>query len=185
MKTKTGLFGLGLFFAVGALTMSCGGDDGDGDGNSQAGTSSTSGSSGGGTAGSSSAGTSTSAGTSSSTAGTGGTSSNGGSSGGGTSNGGTGNGGTSNGGTNNNFGGDNGFPGFGGDNGFPGFGGGGFGENCPDTQPTDATPCDQPGGFQNACPYDGTICVCGGQGEDREWNCFGGQGDGGGGPGFP
>jgi hypothetical protein len=50
---------------------------------------------------------------------------------------------------------------------------------CPEA--ADGDDCDAPGGFQNACTNsDDEVCVCGG---NDEWNCFGGQGEGGGGPG--
>jgi hypothetical protein len=166
MNMKTGLFGLGLLVAAGALTISCGGGDDGGDDNSKAGTSnnaSGNGSGGTGTGGSSTAGTNSSGGTNNNagTTSTAGTSNNGGT--------------NSNGGTNNN--------GSAGDDNGPGEGGADGGEACPATAPEDGTECDRAGGFQNACPYDTTVCSCQGR-QNREWNCQPiGGGEGGAGPG--
>jgi hypothetical protein len=165
MNMKTGLFALGFLVATGAAMVSCSGDSDSGSNGSGASSS-----------GGSSAGNTSSAGTTNNTAGTNNNT-------GGTNN--------NTGGTNNNTGGTNtqeggegpGFPEGGGGFGFP-QGGAGFGiDTCPDAADGDA--CDQPGGFQNACTNEGgEVCVCQGQQQNREWNCFGGgQGEGGAGPG--
>ena len=163
MKTKTGLWALGMFTLAGAVTISCGSSDDDDDSGPTGGTSSTAGSSTGGSAtggtANPGAGTSTTAGTAT----------------GGTSNPGGGTNGTA--GTNNNQAGDGPGPGAGGDGNAPG---------CPATMPTDGSMCTQQqgGGFQG-CPYGDQTCRCQrmGGGQMRRWNCDDAMGAGGGGPG--
>lgn len=155
MNMKTGLLGLGLFVVAGAVTISCGGSDGDSD---------ETGGSSGTTAGSSTGGSN---GGSSSTAGSsnnGGSNSNGGSS---NNNGGT----NSNGGTNNNNQGGEG----------PAAGGAGSSE-CPATEPMDGAECSLMG-FQPPCVYGDVACTCRGR-NNRTWNCDTVNGAGGAGPDF-
>jgi hypothetical protein len=167
MNIKTGLFGLGLLVAAGAVTVSCGGSDGDtddsGGSSSTAGTSATAGSSNGGNG----------SGTAGSTNGTAGTTNNNGGNGNSTAGTTNNNGGNTNGGSTNNGGRDN----SGGDTGFPTV------DAC-DAAVMDGGDCmqgDDPG--ENAA---GEVCACrraGGQ--DRQWQCqdlsggFGGEGPGG------
>jgi hypothetical protein len=167
MNIKTGLFGLGLLTAAGALTISCGGSDGDSD--NTGGSSATAGSSNGGataTAGSTN-------GTAGSTNGTAGSTNNGGNTNGtaGTTNN---NGGTTSGGRDNN----------GGDG--PIFGGGeGNVPGCPATQPAEDSECERNGQNRFGCPYGNVVCQCNGQQDNRTWECEEPQGFGGAGPDLP
>jgi hypothetical protein len=160
MKRNT-VYGLGLFVAAAALSISCSDGESGNDNGGNAG-SSTSGASTGGTPGAS--------GNSS-----GGNSTSGASTAGNTSSGST-NGGSTNGGSNNPQGGEDNGP-------DPQGGGGPGGAECPATQPEDDSDCDRPFNAPD-CEYGDVTCECDGFGNNRSWSCDeDGGGMGGGGPG--
>lgn len=169
MNIKTGLYGLGLLIAAGALTISCGGSDGDSDGGGGSSTS---------TAGSSNAGTSSTAGTNNGTSGSnnGTAGSNSGTGGNGTGGSGNNGGTNNNGGRNNNQGGDDPGPGNnGGDGPGPGI------DTC-GAEVMDGADCMQ--GDQACEAANGDLCFCRRQGQQRQWQCAAINGGGGGeGPG--